>query len=360
MKSRESNFELLRIITILMIIFYHFLYHTHFYYEAPYSIQIVIRFIVGFLIMHVNIFILLSGYFSYKNKFKISKLLSLNNAIWFYVVLFFFIGILFFNITYTKLDILKAILPITFNDYWFMTNFLLLYILSPILNKFINNTNRQSHFYILVFLLVVFSILPTFTNGEFYNVSSGYSLYHFIFMYLIGAYLAKYNIKYKIKYLIIAFIIFYLLNTTSFFLGSNIVNSSNSLLNYLGKALRDSYLSYNSPFIIFQAITFLLIFKNIKISSKVINYIASNVLGIYLIHDNNIVRTVLLNNITINFNSYSTILLGLLFTIIIFIICLLIEILRKLLFKFIYNLKISKYLRPKYTKYFTKVEKYIN
>ncbi len=358
MKTRESNLELLRIISIIMIIFYHFLYHTNILLNSTNTLNIVSNIIAALLIIHVNLFILISGYYGYKAKFKISKLLSINNAMWFYTIIFTIIGLVFLNVSFTKLDLFKNFLPIDFNGYWFVTTYLLLYLLMPILNVFINNSNKKNHLIVLVFLFIAFSIIPTLTHGEVFNVSRGYSLYHFIFIYLLGAYLGKYKISFKTHFLLLTYILCAMLNIFNHYVSPLLVENTNSLINYIGKSIGDSCLTYANPIVIIQAVAFFLLFTKLKIKNNIINTIAGTVLGIYLIHDNPIFRE---QYSSISFsNSLITILIGLLFTIVVFISCMIIELLRKQVFKFIYDLKISKSLRPKYTKYFNKIEKYVN
>ena len=360
MKVRESNFELLRIVAMLMIIFGHFFVHSNLLVESSGTLQIACRIILAIIIIHVNLFILISGYFGYKSKFKISKLLALNNATWFYTILITIIALIFLNISFTKLELLKNFLPIDFGTYWFIITYMLLYLISPILNTFINNSTKEKHLIVLIILFIVLSIIPTLTHGEVLDVVRGYSLYNFILLYLLGAYLSKYKIEYKTKYLLIIFISMCTLNILGYYLGCHLIDSTkNSLLNYLGISLRDGYITYSNPLVIVQATSFLLLFKKIKLKSKLINFIATNVFGVYLIHDNYILRD-LYTKMPLSKTSLNVILIGILFTIIVFVLCTIIEILRKLLFKLIYNLKISNYLRPKYTKYFNKIEKHIN
>ena len=359
MKVRESNIELLRIISIIMIIFYHFFYHTGILVNSTGNLHLVSRLIVSLIVIHVNLFILISGYFGYKSKFKISKLLSLNNAIWFYVVIFTLIGLLFLGINYNNTELLKAFLPITFNDYWFMTNFLLLYLLSPFINKLIGVLNKKKHLSLLIICFIVFSILPTYTSQEFFMVGHGYSLYHFIFLYLIGAYLGKYSINIKNSYLLLIFLGACLLNNILYQVGWHFIYIENSLLYYIGESLANSLIDYSNPLVIIQAIAFFLLFTKISFKNRIINYIASCVFGMYLIHDNEVFRSIY-SNMFIYSDKLNIILVGVAFTIVIFIGCLLIESIRKVLFKFIYNLKISNYLREKYIKIFNKIEKNIN
>ena len=89
-----------------------------------------------------------------------------------------------------------------------------------------------------------------------------------------------------------------------------------------------------------------------KITNKLIDIIASHTLGIYLIHDNEFMREYMYKNIfkmTIDNNWFTTSMLYKLpiYILVVFIACLTIEVLRKKLFKIIYELKISNRIRQK-------------
>ncbi len=359
MKKRESNLELLRIVAMFMIILYHFIYHSGIYTYSWGNLRLVSHIIIALIIVHVNVFILITGYFGYKSKFRISKLLSLNNSIWFYVVIFTVIGVLLLNMTFTKVELLKAFLPISIKDYWFMTNYLLLYLFMPFINRIINSISKRNYQLLLVIIIIVFSVLPTLTGGEFYDVFSGFALYQFVMMYLIGAYLGKYKVNYDTKILLISFFSLCFLNCVSYKIGTIIVNSPNSLLHYIGNNQVNSFISYCNPIIIFQAISFFLLFTKMKINNTLINSVSSCTLGVYLIHDNNVFRNFYKDKIIIE-SDLNIIFISIIVSVLVFIICVLIESIRQDLFKNIYNFKISNYLRPKYTKYFNKIEKTIN
>lgn len=359
MKERESNLELLRIVSMIMIILYHFIYHSGIYTYSWGILHIASHIIVALIIIHVNEFILITGYFGYKSKFKVSKLLALNNSIWFYVVIYTIIGSLLLNITFTKVELLKAFLPISIKDYWFMTNYLLLYLFMPFINRIINSISRKNYQLLLLTIIIVFSVLPTLTGGESYDVSSGFALYQFVMMYLIGAYLGKYKVNYSTAKIIIVFLASCFLNCLFYKIGTIIVNSPDSLLSYIGYNQVNAFLSYCNPIIILQAISFFLLFTKLRIKSTIINKISSYTLGVYLIHDNNIFRNFYRDKIIIG-SDINIIFISIIVSLLVFIICTLIESIRQDLFKDIYNLEISNYLRPKYTKYFKKIEKIVN
>ena len=71
-KERTSNFELMRIISMLFIVMYHVIVHGKIATEAVGSYKFIINFILSILIVHVNSLVFLTRYFSCnKNETKL-------------------------------------------------------------------------------------------------------------------------------------------------------------------------------------------------------------------------------------------------------------------------------------------------
>ena len=86
-KSRQSNFELMRIISMVFIVMWHFLYHGGLFNNSVGVTNYLSVILYALLIIHVNSFVLLTGYFNHDKSFKLSKIVKLNNSMWFYKVL---------------------------------------------------------------------------------------------------------------------------------------------------------------------------------------------------------------------------------------------------------------------------------
>ena len=91
MAKRQSNFELLRIVAMLMIVFHHFAYHGAFNYDST-SISIS-YFWYSLIIMGgkigVNIFILISAYFLILSSgINFKKIFKIIGQVLFYSILF--------------------------------------------------------------------------------------------------------------------------------------------------------------------------------------------------------------------------------------------------------------------------------
>ena len=362
-KMRNSNFELMRIVSMFFIVIYHIIIHGKLLENSHGTTHFVLYIILATCIVHVNSFILVTGYFQCKSKLKFTKVIQLNNSIWFYTVSIVLFFIIVKGNTFNSTELLKTFLPISYNDYWFLTNYLILYLISPILNTVINNIDEKKFKRIIVLLLFIDSILPTLTNSSFFNVTLGYSLYHFIFLYFVGAFLRNYPIEdwyifkktSKKALQLISLFIFFLMAFI------NIINQSASkeLLNMhpiiaeVGIIFSNSFIAYNNPLVIIQTIAFFVFFSTLNLKSSFINYISTATIGIYLIHDNNNIRNVLYKFLGFNGNNYSVMILGKILgcAILIFISCLIIELIRKFIFKLISNTKIAKKNREWYRNY---------
>ena len=373
MSKKLSNFELMRIVSMFFIVIGHIIVHGHVFSNCtdP-SIKLFFRFILFLVIVHVNSFVLLTGYFQSKKSFKQSSLWKIINANWFYRVLIMISLLLFGVITVDKVTFIKEILPININEYWFIQNYILLYCLSPFLNKAIRSFDKVTFQRLLFVLFIIFSILPIMTGNGFIN-NTGYTLYTFICLYMTGAYLREYPLQNSYLFqkmsrnmfqlfmiMIFVFFLFVNMTTTSFF--QSILHYNPVTKEFAGYFVK-AKIMYHNPFIIVQSIAYFGFFTALVIKqNKFINKIATAVFGVYLIHENNFIRDILYKTLLIDnghISSYKFILYFFVVAILIYVVCTIIELLRQLLFKFIYDLKLSKKIRDKYYSfiknfYFTK------
>lgn len=312
------------------------------------------------LIIHVDSYVLLTGYYQSKTKFKQKKLWSIINSSWFYrtviVIVFSYLGL----ISVGKVEFIKNILPVTLDNYWFIKCYILLYCLSPFLNKLIDSFDAKQFKRLIIVGFIINSIIPTITGGEFF-LNNGYTLYNFIYLYLLGAYIRKYPIdrssffnkfsKKKVFLIMITvFILCVLLNFLIYIIGGKIENI-NKGFELISIYIKRGSLAYTNPLIIIQAVAYFYIFTNISIKSKLINKISRLMLGVYMIHCNDYVTAHIYkwfgivdgnhNRMRFIINVFGT-------AIIIFIVCSIIEYIRQIIFRFIYKRKLSCKIREKY------------
>ncbi len=366
---RKSNYELLRIVSMFLIVLYHVIVHGHVLLNSQNGgFSIVIFFIKLFTLVHVNSFILMTGYFQCDKKFKMSKVWKLINMGLFYriiiIVLFSFLGL----ITVSKLDILKQSSIFCIGQYWFVRIYIVLYCLAPFLNILISKLSKSDYLKMLGVLFIIFSLLPFITGNQAFE-NTGYTLYQMVLMYLIGGYLKHYPLdkSYLFKryskslyQLILITIIFIsiLMNGAGFIMSYSFKNV-NSITGFIFNNLHESLTQYSNPFIIIQSIAFFCLFCTFNVQNKLVNKLSSLTLGIYMIHDNTYVRSNIYKWLKIDagpITSYKFIIYIFVVTIFIFITCAIIEWIRQIIFKFIYNRKISTKLRDKFNNWIRSIK----
>jgi surface polysaccharide O-acyltransferase-like enzyme len=294
---------------------------------------------------------------------KLGKAIKLNNSVWFYSSIILLIFILC-GLEVSKVTILKTFMPISYNEYWFFSCYLILYLISPILNTVINNSDKRKMKMIIVTNFILLSFLPYITKGQFYQVSGGYSLYNFVLLYFMGAYIRKYPIdkNYFVKYftknaqrilLLMSVFIFAGINFLLYYFGSNIQSSSNNLVREIGSIFTNGFSSYNNPLLIIQSVCYFSLFTVFEFKNKFINKISVSTFGVYLLSDNFYVRGWLYKFLGFTKDHYNIKILFYLAIccLVVFIVCILIEMLRQFIFKIIYNLKISAKNRVWYRNY---------
>lgn len=323
--ERKSNFELLRIVSILMIITIHYLL---FMMDGDFSnlnkeylnYHIVI-FVESFCIIGVNLFVLISAYFMIDKKFiNIKKVVLLIFNTIFYGVILFLIEVKVGNIDFSIKKLIASIgSSLIYNEYWFIKIYIVLFILTPFLNISLTRISKKMYIYLLIILSLALPVLSSFLYGTIpLDTSGGYSILHFIYLYCIGGYI-KIHLKTDKKYFwLIGYIVF---ATITSFIATKPYPSIYTVW------------SYNYIFNVLSSVCLFIYFSKINIQSKIVNVISSTVLGIYLIHINRYISPILYSQSILYWNS-NMFLLNLLETVIlIFLMCFIIDLIKEFIFK---------------------------
>ncbi len=265
MKSRDINLEILRILCMLFIVM------GHVGGRAGYNLPIVL------MPHHVDCFILISGYFLITAQFKFERVLR--TAI---EAIFYSFGItlvLYLFGKATNYDLIKSVIsfgPTVFN-YWFVTKYLALLLLSPFIQKSVSNiTKRQYQVLLLTMVFLSSTLFIFFPLGELFG--NGFSLIWMVTLFLTSGYLRLYPLKISRWFSFIGMclcLVVYNLCTRYF---SNVVE-----------------LGYNSFITYCLAIFTFLWFKDWQLSNtswfaKVVMFVASHVFAVYLIHEQGLLR----------------------------------------------------------------------
>ena len=348
--KRDSNFELLRIICMVMIIMGH-ISGAHRGIMDFQNLSYWVDFLImPFVCVAVNSFVLISGYWGIK--FNLRKLLKLNLQTFFYsvVILLFSIFIGWHMFSNTK-DI-GFFIPVFSRKYWFITTYYALCLLSPILNLFSTRLSKKEYQATLLLGFLLFYLWPTgsflINTGQLVD-DAGYGIVNFIYLYLLGRYIRLYNVGKNIKahyfllgYICCGFICFGLQLALSLFLNFEFT----------------SWQSYNTIFIIGGSVCLFLYFSRINIQSSIINNLAKYCLAVYLIHTGPFLLESLCAEIGLKeFPGIHYVVLLFFAPIMIYLLCVLIEKIRILIFGKIEDYLIDRVCR---LRIFIRIQNFMN
>lgn len=329
MKERNAGLDVLRIVAMIMIVILHILgqgdFITNTNNEEFYQISIILKIIC---IVAVNCYVLITGYFQSNSTFKMKKIIIIWIKVIFYSISIYAIIILLGKREFSISECIKSVFPITTNSYWFVNCYLLLYIISPFLNKLIKALDKKEFQKLIIILLIVFCVCPSILPANFtLDKTAGYGIIWFIVLYFVGAYIRLHiKINYDNHINLFMYFLISIINCMIFF-G---INYMSNVINIQDFSIR----LYNYNFItVFIATVFLfLYFKNLNIKNmklnNLINKIAPLTFAVYIIHTQIVLNEVLYFDIlklNILWNNWIQILIIPLVTIGIFIICILIE-----------------------------------
>lgn len=329
---RNSAVEVLRIVAMVFIVCSHYSFHGMIAVEnMQFGLNqfILQSFVLGNL--GVNLFVLITGYYNYQAQFDIKRLLKIWLQTIFYSIILFLVFSTFQNLTIDKFDYLRVLFPIIFKEYWFVSAYFVLYIISPFINAFLNALDRNKYKKFIIIAVILWYLIPTLFFGSIFGSDMfGNELCQFLVLYSIGQYMRKYhdNIIYDRKnswnILILSWGLL-ILSTLSIDLLSLKFPSLVYQANY--------FYSRSSILILCIAISLFAIASSAKVFyNKYINKISSCTLGVYLIHETPCVRewlwSKLLNN-SIYANSINLITHMIFSVFIVFTVCSFIEYGRK-------------------------------
>lgn len=280
---RCSNIELLRIIASLSVIILHFNFNPAGGGAVEYVSGVEYWFLMvleSIGICAVNVFILISGYFTLKSdKIELGKLLKLLLQ----TIVFSFSIELFISIVHGSFSIKQLVLSLLPTNYYVIL-YIALMCVAPFINIIISQLGDRSLRYFVIVLMFLGSVWPTLVDmleeisgHEFMGLSTvslfgsgkGYTIINFMLVYVIGAYIRKCGLMEE--------------NTTKRLLTLLIFQII--AIAVWEKVLSDTAWQYSNPIVIFEAVSVFLLFKRIRLSSKFINRIATASFTSYLIHE---------------------------------------------------------------------------
>lgn len=286
MKEKNYGIDVLRMLAMFMVVVLHILNQGGILNASG---RFTSQYEAGWLLetaafCAVDVYALISGYVWVYAKYRYRNIIELWMQVLFYTILITVLFRIFVPDSVSVMEWIKAIFPVMFNQYWYFSSYVALFLFIPLLNIILEKMEKRQLKFCIGMILFFFSCMQTVFYSDAFGTNDGYSAIWLMILYLVGGYIRKYGIGKNRK-------------TGSFILGYFIIAGFTWLskllieiltLQILGEVRAGNYLiSYKSPTIFLAAICLLLFFEKIKISpfwQKIIRFFSPMAFGVYLIH----------------------------------------------------------------------------
>ncbi len=290
-KNRQSNIELLRIITMFMIVAHHFALHVTVPSSEAFGFE---RIWMDLLLMGgkigVDVFVLIMGYFSVRSEdYPSSKAIRIWLQLLTYSLGALLISKIFFQWFINPKQILRFVFPIVREEgqWWFASTYFVLLLLSPFINRLLNALPKRAYKIMLILLGIIWVIIPTFTAQQFQR--SG--LLWFMTVYALGGYIRLHAQKSRVSgpvYILLSVAVT-ILNLGFAAMCEALGRNSEFWAQKAGYLYGEEKL----PIVLISVFLFLGFLKTDIGKNKVINIIASASFGVYLAHNNDLAKKVI-------------------------------------------------------------------
>lgn len=325
-KRRLMGLDILKILSMFFIIIHHLSKHGGFYENTTGFTKVFIGILNALFLPSVNIFVYTSAYLIIKKRnVTVKRYFYLYAQIVFYSLLTLIVTYCLKRQTFNIIEVIKCFLPITYPVFWFCREYLILYIISPLLLKMVQNLNKKQY------SIVVVAILSLILYCNVLKVSivpfgRGFSFIWFIALFLLAGYQVGFGFNFKRYIFVVLFIV-------------------STVLSYIKIYNYGLVVEYCNFVVAIQTISLFNCLYDIDIKNKlisnVIKYISTCTLGIYLIHDSSFFQSFIYDSVfkTYKYFNDKALFYFWMFVLIIFTAGLIVEIIRKYVIRFICYLK---------------------
>lgn len=273
-QGRNSNIEILRVILMLFICLWHIIMHGFNFKEIGadgYVLELdraIVTFFCALFAPAVYCFMFISGWYGIK--------FSKKKFCYFAYIGFscYFISILiraYFGCPIKITSVFKHILPIASNNWWFLTSYIMVFLIAPFIDlsfKMLKTQNIKQ----IIYLLTYIEVMGFFTLDPY----GGYSFFGLLYMYILARYLRTNQIVFSRNKIIPLYYASLLALWLACYWASGL-KGENARLSFI-------FLGYSNPLIIIMAISIFYFVNSIKpVFSKLVNLLFSNTLIIYLL-----------------------------------------------------------------------------
>lgn len=293
MREKNYGIDALRVLAMFMVTILHILTQGGILnasgrftsqYEAGWLLQTM-------AFCAVNVYALISGYVWVYAKYRYRNLIELWLQVIFYTILITTLYGVLVPSSVSAMEWIKAIFPAMFNQYWYFSSYVALFLFIPLLNMILEKMEKRQLQFCIGMILFFFSVIQTLFYSDAFGTNDGYSAIWLMILYLLGGYVRKYGQSGNGK--AVKFLIGYFTMTGLTWLSKLIIEILT--LHFLGEVRAGNYLiSYKSPTIVMAAVCLLLFFERINISpfwKKIIRFFSPMAFGVYLIHNHPLISS---------------------------------------------------------------------
>ncbi len=230
----------------------------------------------------VNCYALISGFVGWDRRPKLRGLVTLwvKALVWCIGATLVFSWLL--GDAITREHWLKALMPVSKQQYWYLSAYVGLFFFQPILNAAVKQLSQRELGWALAGILC-FSVVPITKTMNLFRLSEGYSCWWLCILYLLGGWLGKYELakRFPAKIWLLGYVLAvlgaYLPRMAAFRLVPELAELQYGTL----------YLEYTSPLMILAAVCLVLGFSRLKPGKgleRVIKALAPYSFGVYLMH----------------------------------------------------------------------------
>ncbi len=281
--NRNSSFELLRIIAMLMIVLHHLCL-----YACSNIVNPVVDLAKNLMIpggkIGVDLFVLISGYFLSRGSIRSISLLKTISAAWFYA---FTLGVFcaFLYIDQFEMAIfVKSFMPCEGGLPWFVTAYLGMYLVSPWLSKLADNLDLYQFKCMISVGILMFTVVPMFPGCSF--VTSNFAW--FCFLFFVACFIRRFGISKTIATRLAVWGFCFLL--FAIVVGEIAEFHHHDCMNFVLSHVS----SMNAAPAFMIAVGVFCLFGRLQLGSIYwLNSIAQCTFGVYLIHENTFIRVLL-------------------------------------------------------------------
>ena len=279
--TRNYSLDLLRLLATFMVVVLHVQLFGGLLRE-PQTLTLSFLptiFLESFCIVAVNCFVLITGFFMIHKAVNWHKLVSLLLEIAVISWMIFVIGTVC-GLRAPLKELVQHIFPTLSGCHWFISSYVIVYVLSPWLNKLILSLTKKEGLYLAVLLFILFSVWGSNPKISTISVQKGYSVMWLAYIYFLGSIIRLFGPT-RLPW---AGCIYIILSLVTILYAMILCKYTHSIW---------WAMNYNAPFVLLASIALFYKFyslDSLSWTNKIIKFLTPGCFGVFLIHTDLFIR----------------------------------------------------------------------